>query len=88
MSIDPKHWLLQILASIDKIISGLATPFSADYWSDETFSARCYRNRNRPQYKILMNVINIIYRPFQGKNHCENAYNKSKAGYHRPPEMR
>lgn len=88
MHLDPKHWLLQIAAAVDKVVSGLLTPFSSDYWADETFSARCYRNRSKLQYLLFMRIIDLIYRPFQGKNHCQNAYNKAKAGYHRPPEMR
>lgn len=83
-----KQWCYQMFAAIDQVFSGLATPFSGDFWADETLSSRSYRRRENMAFFCLMIVIDIIFRPFQGPNHCKNAYEKEKSGYHRPPEMR
>ncbi len=53
---------------------------------DETFSARCGRNIHRPVFKIISIPIDIIFYPWQGPNHCVNAYKKEKTLYQFPKQ--
>ena len=57
-------------------------------WPDETLSARCGRLGHRSPYKYWMIIIDTIFHPFQGPNHCVNAFEKEKTRYHFPPDMR
>lgn len=57
-------------------------------WPDETLSSRCGRLGHRYPYKAWAVLINAIFRPFQGPNHCWNAYQKELTRYQFPPEMR
>lgn len=57
-------------------------------WPDETLSSRCGRLGHRYPYKAWAVVIDAIFRPFQGPDHCWNAYLKEQTRYHFPPSMR
>lgn len=57
-------------------------------WPDETLSSRCGRLGHRYPYKAWKAIIDTLFEPFQGPNHCRNAYLKEKSRYHFPPEMR
>ena len=50
--------------------------------ADETFSSRCYRTRYIPFFYVAQKVVNVLFYPFQGPNHCENAYIKEVLGRH------
>ncbi|HEU4854393.1 MAG TPA: hypothetical protein VFS89_03795 [Nitrosospira sp.] len=52
--------------------------------ADETLSSRCYRTRFIPAYNRLRILIDILFFPFQGWNHCEKAYIKDVQGRHLP----
>jgi hypothetical protein len=85
---DFKHGLLQLFIAFDQLINVLANPFSTETWADETISSRCGRLGHRYPYKVYQVVINVIFWPFQGPNHCANAYKKEQARYNCPPAMR
>lgn len=55
---------------------------------DETLSSRCGRLGHRNPYKFWVIVIDAIFLPFQGPNHCYNAWQKEMTRYHFPPSMR
>lgn len=55
---------------------------------DETLSARCGRKIKTQPFKALAKVIDFIFYPFQGPNHCVNAYKKEKEMYQFPKEYR
>lgn len=57
-------------------------------WPDETLSARCGRLGHRYPYKVWAMLIDALFYPFQGPNHCWNAHRKEKTRYHFPPDMR
>lgn len=81
-----------ILVSLDQtlgmIIGFIMHPTSKQLWPDESLSARCGRLGHRYPYKFWRVIIDAIFRPFQGPNHCVNAYKKELTRYHFPPSMR
>lgn len=74
-----KEWVYQNLIAIDQLVNAV---FNGK--ADETISARCYRENHRNPYRWMEKVINWIYTPLQGPDHCKNAYLKELAGRHRP----
>jgi len=47
---------------------------------DETFSSRCWRNRERPYYKFFVSVIDYAFLRLKGEeNHCQKAYESEKS---------
>lgn len=83
-----KHGLVQIFIAFDQLLNVLSNPFSEQTWADETISSRCGRLGHRYPYKFYKAIIDPIFRPFQGPNHCVNAYKKEMTRYQFPPEMR
>ncbi len=57
-------------------------------WADETISACCWRKREHWFWGKLRKLVDIIFRPFDGKNHCEMAYYNELHGMHKPGEYR
>ncbi len=82
------HGLVQVLIVIDQFLNVATNPFSRQSWADETLSSRCGRLGHRYPYKFWSAIIDFYFEPFQGPNHCRNAYLKEKTRYHFPPEMR
>lgn len=87
-----KRNLVQLFIVFDQavnVIGGvICSPFGIENWADETISCRCGRLGYRSPYKYMKVVINVIFYPFQGPNHCENAYRKEMTRYQFPPSMR
>ncbi|WP_288379844.1 hypothetical protein [uncultured Massilia sp.] len=83
-----KHWLLQLFIAFDQLANVLLAPCSMQTWADETISSRCGRMGHRYPYKFYKVIIDAIFRPFQGPNHCVNAYRKELTRYQFPPSMR
>lgn len=82
------HGLKQLFLAFDQLLNVLANPFSTETWADETISSRCGRLGHRYPYKIYKKVVDVLFYPFQGPNHCVNAYHKELARYSFPPSMR
>lgn len=80
--------LILILIGIDQLLNVLSNPLSDETWADETLSSRCGRLGHRNPYKFWARIIDAIFQPFQGPNHCRNAFEKEKSGYHMPPALR
>jgi hypothetical protein len=72
-----------VLIGVDQLANTVLGGFP-----DETLSSRCGRLGHRYPYKAWKVIIDAIFRPFQGPNHCVNAYKKEMTRYHFPPEMR
>lgn len=88
-SVEWKHGFMQMFLAVDQLLNVfLCNPFSKNTWADETISSRCGRDGHRHPYKFWKWVIDACFRPFQGPNHCANAYESEKKRYHLPPEMR
>ena len=83
-----RHWFLQLFIAIDQLANVLLAPGSMETWADETISSRCGRMGHRYPYKFYKLIINAIFHPFQGPNHCENAHAKELTRYQFPPSMR
>lgn len=83
-----KHGLFQLFIAFDQLFNVLLSPFSLETWADETISSRCGRLIHRYPYKFYAAVIDLLFHPFQGPNHCVNAYQKELTRYQFPPEMR
>lgn len=83
-----KHGLFQLFIAFDQLFNVLLSPFSLETWADETISSRAGRLGHRYPYKFYKVVIDAIFYPFQGPNHCVNAYKKELTRYQFPPEMR
>ena len=84
-----KHGIYQIFIVIDQLLNVLlGNPFSPQTWADETWSSRCGRLGHRQPYKVWRIVIDALFYPFQGPNHCRNAYLKERARIQAPPESR
>lgn len=52
--------------------------------ADETLSSRCYRTRFIPRYNMLRIIIDTLFYPFQGPDHCMHAYEKEVLGRQLP----
>lgn len=52
---------------------------------DETFSSRCWRNRDRAHYRALVAIIDMVFYRLRGEvNHCENAWLSEQIARMRP----
>jgi hypothetical protein len=84
-----RHGLYQLFIAFDQLCNVvLGNPFSAETWADETVSSRCGRLGHRYPYKIFRVLLDALFYPFQGPNHCWNAYQKELTRYQSPPEKR
>lgn len=82
------HGITQLLISFDQLINVLTNPFSNETWADETISSRCGRLGHRYPYKFWKAIIDLLFLPFQGPDHCANAFQKEMNRYNSPPIMR
>lgn len=75
------QYLANVATGIDQALNAILFGYP-----DETLSARCGRSRHRYPYKVWVRIIDPIFYPFQGPNHCYNAHLKERArkGYHSP----
>jgi hypothetical protein len=78
-----KEWVYQVWIAIDQTLNAIHGGYA-----DETMSARCGRLGGRWPYRLYRPVIDALFYPFQGPNHCVNAYAKERQGRHLPPEYR
>lgn len=73
------EWIYQFSIAVDQLVNAI---FNGS--ADETLSSRIYRLNHRPLYKALEKIVNVLYRPLQGPDHCKNAYQKEVDGRHMP----
>ena len=58
-------------------------------WADETFSARCWRLRERGRgWRTLQSLIDCVAWVCGDKHHCEESYKSEVEGRQLPPGMR
>lgn len=67
----------QVLIAFDQLINA-----RLGGWADETFSARCWRQRRMKKYEILTKVIDAIF--FWQDDHCRKAYESEIKRSHLP----
>ncbi len=73
-------YLKQVLLALDQLLNTLIGG-----WADESFSARCYRNRFNNGWLIMMRIVNLI---FFNRKHCQQAYESEKQRTQCPVEYR
>lgn len=83
-----RHGGYQLAIALDQLLNVALNPLSRESWADETMSSRCWRQRHRYPYKAYRVVIDALFWPIQGADHCENAFRKEREGRHLPPELR
>ena len=72
--------LKQFLIAMDQLFNTLLGG-----WSDETLSARAYRNRDKSKaWFVLYQVLNTIF--FWEHDHCESSYNSEVIRKHLPED--
>ena len=76
-----KHWIKQVLVAFDQFLNTLIGG-----WADETFSARCWRLRERPFWGVVRRIVDTIL--FFDTNHCEESYRSEILRLQSPPESR
>jgi hypothetical protein len=74
-----KEWVYQVTIAIDQLVNAIHNGKA-----DETISARCYRLNSRQPYKTFEKIVNWMFKPFQGPDHCKHAYEKEFNGRQRP----
>lgn len=67
----------QVLIAFDQLINA-----RLGGWADETFSARCWRNRRIRKYAILTKLIDVLF--FWQDDHCRQAYESEVKRSHLP----
>lgn len=77
-----QKYIYQVFIAIDQLgnafLGGMA---------DETISARCYRQNHRAFYALAEKIINAIFYPVQGPDHCYQAYLKEFTSLQKPTEQ-
>jgi hypothetical protein len=71
----------QIALAFDQLCNTLAGG-----WADETFSARCWRCRDRRPFSYLRVVIDGLF--FWDDEHCKSSYESELSRNQSPPEER
>lgn len=85
-----KHNFTQILIAFDQFLNTLLCsifePFSKQ-WADETFSAHCYRSKDKNfVWKAMYHLVNLLFF-WQSADHCYLAYVSEKERKHLPKEL-
>ena len=77
-----KHRFYQIIIAIDQLFNALSWG-----WADETFSARCWRLRERNCFwafcRQLVDVI-FFWDTKEGMKHCQGAFENEQKRIHMP----
>jgi hypothetical protein len=77
-----KEYVYQNSIALDQSVNVLL-----DGSADETMSSRCYRLNHIRTYRILELCVNVLFRPFQGPDHCRHAYEKEILGRQLPSKF-
>lgn len=79
MKLTTLEYVRNVLIGLDQFINTIVCGHP-----DETLSARAGRQRHRYPYKVWVVIVDAIFYPFQGPNHCYNAHLKERTRYHSP----
>lgn len=80
MKMSTLEWARNVAIGLDQLANTIVRGYP-----DETLSARAGRLIHRWPYKPYAFVVDLMFYPFQGPNHCVNAHKKELTGYHSPP---
>ena len=80
-----KHRLYQILLAMDQLFNALAFG-----WADETFSARCWRLREKPFWAFMRRAVDALFfwDTKEGTKHCQAAFENEQKRIHMPGAYR
>ena len=71
----------QVLIAVDQLVNALCAGHA-----DETLSARTWRNRDYPPWRMLRLLIDGLF--FWDRDHCRGAYEAEQARRHLPHAYR
>ncbi|SEN71148.1 hypothetical protein SAMN05216404_106159 [Nitrosospira multiformis] len=77
-----KEWVYQVFIALDQLANTLLNGSA-----DETISSRCFRLNHIKAYRVAEIFVNCLFFPFQGWDHCRNAYIKEVLGRQLPYEF-
>lgn len=77
-----KEYIYQNFIALDQSVNVILAGSA-----DETMSSRCYRLNHIRTYRILELIVNVMFRPFQGPDHCLHAYEKEVLGRQLPTKF-
>lgn len=77
-----KEYVYQNFIALDQSVNVIL-----DGSADETMSSRCYRLNHKAAYRILEKIVNAVFLPFQGPDHCKHAYMKEVLGRQLPTKF-
>ncbi len=83
MTLSERLW--QFLISADQTANATIGVFIGGAWADETWSARCWRERRT---KNIAAIDWFFLTFFNQSDHCRNAYESERMRRHLPPEYR
>lgn len=86
-----KHNFTQILIAFDQFLNVLLCSIfepCSKQWADETFSAHCYRSKDKNYiWRFLYYFVNTLFF-WQSSNHCYSSYLSEIERKQLPKEMR
>ena len=77
-----REWAYQVFIGLDQFANTLLNGSA-----DETISSRCFRLNHIEVYRIAEKFVDCLFFPFQGWDHCRNAYIKEVSGRHLPSKF-
>ena len=75
----------QIIIALDQLANALTWG-----WADETFSARCWRLRERPFWGFMRRFVDLVFfwDTKGNMSHCEWAFENERKRIHMPKEYK
>ncbi len=78
----PRKMPFQICIALDQLANALTGG-----WADETFSARCWRLREKSRFwSLARRVVDAVF--FFDPGHCRTSYESERQRNHLAPSMR
>ncbi len=77
------HWGKQLAIAVDQLANTLLRG-----WPDETFSARCWRLKDRQPWRLLRWLVDGLARLCGDRDHCRVSYESELWGLQQAPEAR
>lgn len=82
MKFEVKEQIYQVVVALDQTLNALTGGMA-----DETISSRCFRLNHKKTYRVAEILINLLFFPFDGWNHCEQSYITEVMGRHLPTKF-
>lgn len=79
--------VFQLLVAVDQAIN--CCIWINDTWADETFSAKCYRLREKAFWATMMRFTDwLFWAAIREQDHCQRAYESERKREQSPLEQR